>query len=118
MKEIKIIDLLNMIAEGKEVPKKFIYNDHVWCWCEPCNIYETIEEKETINLYDWFSDEGNLNDTVEIIEEDNNKIEKIDITDKSICVKGTRFFRDKDIEIFQKLSMVINEIIDKINNME
>lgn len=44
-----------------------------------------------------------------------DKIEKIDITDKSICVKGTRFFRDKDIEIFQKLSMVINEIIDKLN---
>ena len=57
-----------------------------------------------------------LNDEVEIIEED-KKIEKIDIIDKSICVKGTRFFRE-DIEIFQKLFMAINEIIDYINNKD
>lgn len=117
-----IIELLNKMANG-EVPKKILYDDMIWRFDDGDNYYWSDGRL----LDDYCDITKILNDEVEILEttitysQDNiennkqDKIEKIDITDKSICVKGTRFFRDKDIEIFQKLSMVINEIIDRIN---
>lgn len=53
-----------------------------------------------------------MNDSVEILEDEKKIPERIKIEGKSITVKGTTFFREKDIEIFQKLSMEINEILD------
>lgn len=127
---MKIIDLLNKIANGEEVPKKIRITD--------------IDDRITRH-YNFFYDEDDqeykddelfplgarlildrvLNKKVEIL--DNKKVEilddeekglpeKIKIHEKSITVKGTTFFRDKDIEIFQKLSMQINEIIDYLEN--
>ena len=113
MIKIKVIDLLNKIANGEEVPKKVsinagIHGVDIWVYDEH---YEDYKNGTNIYLLDSGMTTNHLNDEVEIIEED-KKIEKIDIKDKSIKVKGTIFYREKDIEIFQKLSMVINEIID------
>ena len=115
---MKVIDLLNKIANGEEIPKKIKYDNDIWNYDEISRDYILIDKSgeealicEELNLM--FA----LNEEVEIIEED-KKIENIVIEDKSIKVKGTYFYKDKDIEIFQKLSMVINEIIDKINEME
>lgn len=77
--KIKIIDLLNKIANNEEVPKKIKYNDE---------IYERYQNITTNNLYyyqvpnkckfliDQLSSAIDLLDEVEIIEEP-KKIEKI-----------------------------------------
>lgn len=120
-KEIKIIDLLNMIAEGKELPKKFMYKGHLFYRqktkgiCYRCDELNEIFE-ECLVLED-------LNDTVEIIEEDNNKIEKLIINEAYKFSSSTiKDFTMKDKRLldsnFKTLSDKINEIIDKINNME
>ena len=108
MNKIRVIDLLNKIANGEEVPKVIKYDNVIFELdkFEGHYLYE-LQDLSEFMVFDSMS----LNDEVEIIEED-KKIEKIDIENKSIKVKGTIFYREKDIEIFQKLSMVINEIID------
>lgn len=62
---MKIIDLLNKIANGKEVPKEIKYNNIDYFWCGQCKIYERVEN-DSKDLYD---DLDNLNDQVEILEE-------------------------------------------------
>ena len=86
MNKIKVIDLLNKIANGEEIPEKIKYelkiNTYLHCHYVPeC-----------------------LNDEVEIIEED-KKIEKFE------------FGEIEDREHYE-IKRKINEIIDKLNEME
>ena len=104
---MKIIDLLNMISKGEEVPKKVSINAGIhgvdtWVYDEH---YEDYKNGANIYLLDSGMTTNHLNDEVEIIEEDNNKIEKMKI-DRVEDAEHLRF-KEK-----------INEIIDKINNME
>ena len=121
---MKIIDLLNKIANGEEVPKNFIYDDYYWSWCESCEIFESVDELGgSFNLYKYLTTEGNLNDDIEIIDdEEPKKIEKI-ITYKTN--DGDEYFanilkvsKNGEYEITEDVSFVIdkiNEIIDYIN---
>lgn len=102
MNKIRIIDLLNKIANGEEVPKEIMYDNQDFYWCEPCKIYERFgDAKDLYNLLD------NLNDEVEIIEEEHKIPEKLseyadiyaDIITKWSCNE-------------EKLKNKINEIID------
>ena len=106
---MKIIDLLNKIANGEEVPKKVRFAGIIFEYDEDDQMYNNYEHK---NICDY----AFLNDEVEILEEEKKIPKKIKIEEKSITVKGTTFFREKDIEIFQKLSMEINEIIDYLKS--
>lgn len=68
---MKVIDLLNRIANGEEVPKKIKYEGRDMFYCEPCKIYELEEvEKGELCGTDLYNILDNLNDEVEIIEED------------------------------------------------
>ena len=108
---MKVIELLNKIANGEEVPKHIHIRDvDSYTWQKDVKAYWSDRDENNL-LSDLDLSSTDLNEEVEIIEED-NKIKKIDIENKAIKVKGTKFYREKDIEIFQKLSMVINEIID------
>lgn len=115
--KIKIIDLLNAIAEGKELPEKFMYEGHLYYRqktkgiCYRCDELNEIFE-ECLVLED-------LNDYVEITEEP-KKIEKI----KS---NGDEFYSDyidawinknKTDAYCEFLMNKINELIDKINNLK
>lgn len=104
--KIKIIDLLNKIANGEEVPKKIKYE---------YSIYELTPERNDYyckNEMRWFTNEinclGVLNDYVEIIEEP-KKIEKLpkNITDNAGATRDQRIIANK-----------INELIDEINNLK
>lgn len=110
-KEITIRDLYQRVLNGKNIIQEIVYNDEV---------YEFNEEE---NFYRHYNDYGsywlpfNLDEFVEIIsvsvndtkysfgEEDNNKIEKMKIDE----VEDAEHLKFKE---------KINEIIDKINNME
>lgn len=76
MKKIKIIDLLNMISKGEEVPKKIKYEDIVFIWNG--GIYHHFDEDDCIHesLSDYLDiAKADLNIVVEILEEQ----EEIDI---------------------------------------
>lgn len=118
---MKVIDLLNKIANGEEVPKKIrIYG---WCyefeWIEyKDNYYDKSEDIDLMSALSMCSDE--LNRKVEIIEE-NDKIEKLDSwtvsvgrVDESNIEKYIHKLFRQQFETFNKL----NEIINKINEMK
>lgn len=66
---MKIIDLLNKIAKGEEVPKQIKYNGNLYFYCKPCQIYE-ISEANKLCGKDLYNTLDNLNDEIEIIEEE------------------------------------------------
>ena len=102
-KEIKIIDLLNMIAERKELPEKIKYRDIEYerSYVATRSMYYYASENSNL-LMEQLTNTIDLLSTVEIIEEDNNKIEKMKIDE----VEDAEHLKFKE---------KINEIIDKIN---
>ena len=109
--KIKIIDLLNKIANDEEVPKKIkinnvIYEYRGYMYCTEKANYQDIENylfgKWNFNI---------LNDYAEIIEEP-KKIEKIEM-----CTGGIMSF-DSVENITTELKNKINELIDEINNLK
>jgi hypothetical protein len=95
---MKVIDLLNKIANGEELPNKFKFDDDIYykqsSKCYRCNETENIFE-ECFILED-------LDKEIEIIEED-KKIENI----------GTIYFNETPTEAI--LHRKIEEIINYIN---
>ena len=79
--KIKIIDLLNMIADCKELPEKFMYKGHLYYRqktkgiCYRCDELNEIFEECLVLEY--------LNNYLEIIEEP-KKIEKITVREKTL----------------------------------
>ena len=115
---MKIIDLLNKIANGEFLPKKIKYDDEIFIYDNQVDKYWSIDH--TNNLYDILSRYVGiaLNDEVEIIEED-KKIEKFkDYIPIGLTSVGADF-RKKDVfEALLKIGDKINEIIDYINRGE
>lgn len=110
--KIKVIDLLNAIADGKELPEKFMYKGHLYYRkkmkgiCYRCDELNEIFE-ECLVLED-------LNDTIEIIEEP-KKIEKITVREKTLGFpNGEWTARNMD----KAFAIKINELIDEINNLK
>lgn len=109
---MKVIDLLNKIANGKELPEKFMYKAHLYYRQKTKGIYYSCDElneifEECLVLED-------LNDTVEIIEE-SKKIEKITVGEKTLGFpNGEWTARNMD----KAFAIKINELIDEINNLK
>lgn len=100
--KIKIIDLLNKIANNEEVPKKIKYGKdtyiHIDNYCYYC------EDTNLILSDRIFAEYSKLNDEVEIIEEP-KKIEKL---------------KEKYTSQVGKLELAnkINELIDAVNELK
>ena len=102
---MKVIDLLNKIANGEKIPKKFkikhnFYENRIFSYNKKYQMFDDVEDiqycKNSINIDD-------LDLEIEIIEDTPKKIEHIHLA--NIPEERRWFtFRDK-----------INEIIDKIN---
>ena len=121
--KIKIIDLLNKIANDEEVPEKIKYKDNVYYLGKnivDLHAYQTEGSNTTRKLSLIIDNEYlNLNDYVEIIEEP-KKIEKI----KS---NGDEFYSDyidtwisknKTDAYCEFLMNKINELIDVVNELK
>lgn len=105
--KIKIIDLLCLISNGEEVPKKIKYNNIDYYWCSPCKIYERVEDGN-IDLY---NDLDNLNDEAEILdEEDDNDIPLI--PDDELKDDYTQTNLDFN---FKVLKEKINQVVEEFN---
>ena len=106
--KIKVIDLLNMIGDGNELPEKFMYKVHLYYRqktkgiCYRCDELNEIFE-ECLVLED-------LNDTIEIIEE-SKKIEKIKIYEDE---DGHYFFNNRCKKIYIRYDE-IDFMVDKFN---
>lgn len=105
IKTIKIIDLLNKIANGEEVPKKIKINNVIYeyigyMYCTEKANYQDIEDylfgKWNFNI---------LNEEAEILDEEDKKIEQI-------------YTLNNESDEFTVLANKINELIDEINNLK
>lgn len=102
-KKIKVIELLNKIAKGEEVPKKIKILGIVFVW------FEDSYRKEDANLEyitDYCRLDCMLNDEIEILEDNTEEIEELDLTKKQ--------------NIWDKLSMCedkINELVKAVNKI-
>lgn len=77
--KIKMIELLNRIANGKDIPKLIEYKGQRYCWSEGNNGgYISNGLYWLCNIHNNFDEPAFLNDEVEIIEED-KPIEELDM---------------------------------------
>ena len=124
---MKVIDLLNKIAKGEEVPKKIKYDGDIY-FLESDAIYEFFTYK-TID-YDKFNTDGkrigkalfldnrymHLYDEVEILNEaKEDKIQKIYHFKTSLIENEVEIFITKNLN---QMVDKFNELIDEINNLK
>ena len=112
---MKVIDLLNKIANGEEAPKKIKYNNETFTIREEKDDY--VSEK---NLFTDRYSLLDLNEEVEIIEED-KKIKRIQSCGDNLYSEyiGQWLVNKENYTEYDELLMnKINEIIDKLNEME
>ena len=115
MKTIKIIDLLNKIANGEEVPEKIKYEDEKFVFSNKTHQYYVGDNSNDINTYYDNSFKKRLynfiylNDEVEIIED--KKIESIDV----------EYYKTNDErynELLEEIASFQEWCIDKVNSLE
>ncbi len=105
---MKIIDLLNKIANGEEVPKNIKFMSSIWKYCKDGTTQDYINNYDKCLMEFIAINKDGLNNEVEIIEEP-KKIEKMECNVESWFTPS-----QADIEIIKK----INELIDEINNLK
>ena len=106
MNKIRVIDLLNKIANGEEdVPEHIKIGKNEWYFYKSRNTYG--DKKSSWIAWDWYVEENRLNDEVEIIKENKipEKIEKEDI-EMSMLIEE------------QICANKINEIIDYLDHLK
>ena len=116
---MKVIDLLNKIANGEELPKKIKYGSF---------IYERVERADNTYNYkhhdgNWFEDDwyltNILNNEVEIIEDtskEDKKINKLDCLNTDYQMERKKYgslTNEEIVKDIQTLKNYINKIIDR-----
>lgn len=119
MNKIKVIDLLNMISKGEEVPKKIKWENIIYAYSEYDKDYleypfSNEEYKGLFDMRDYILTQF-LNDEVAIIEEQ-KKIKKIARCDSIKMTHYGELYKPTENE--EILRIKINELIDKINNLK
>lgn len=122
--KIKIIDLLNYVARGENIPKKIKYRDEIWEYTSTvfgkCYQYYSDYLREWKRLEDVIVLEECLNDEVEIIKE-KKKIEEILISmdDNSMPFVGDKQYKHLSYaEVDLMFANKINELIDEVNKLK
>ncbi len=101
---MKVIDLLNKIANGEEVPNEIKKDGMIYIYQEGIDYINKETSKWLMN--DYYITEENLNEKVEIIEED-KEIKKIDFKTAETQKEKNRVMKDK-----------INELVREVNKLK
>lgn len=112
--KFKIIDILNKIAKGEEVPKRIYYKNEIFEYDEQSKDYY---DSETYGLFDRYEIPPMLNDEVEILETTITMNKKIDNI-RYCIIDGDETVNELMNSINtlnQCFTDKINEIIDKVN---
>ena len=106
MKKVKIIDLLNKIANDKDVPKKIKFKKEILT-LDNSKEFRYRFKSDTFLCWDWYIENRLLNEEAEIIEdaEEDKGIKKID-TNIPCAYEIESTLRDK-----------LNEVIDVVNKL-
>ena len=116
---MKVIDLLNKIANGEEVPKKFrikgsCFKDLYYEYNEKYNCYDLIGEKFKNGCYVFGYSE--LNEEIEILEEEKKIPEKIDVISWDKCIHDVTH-KEKELAIqINKTQELLNQVIDYLKS--
>lgn len=105
---MKIIDALNNIANGKDMPKKFMFNDTLYEYNNACKDYYAPNGENLFGtLFRERVTDDFINNEVELIEEP-KKIEKI----------NRNRYNGTDIDPLDDILDKLDELIDEINNLK
>ena len=106
---MKIIDLLNKIAKGEEVPKKIKYNNELWEYYEDLKDY--IRPGKPNTLFTMYYVHEILNNEAEVLEEVEDK-EYEDIEEIKICLDNDKYFIDEINALIRNQKKIL-ERLDK-----
>lgn len=110
---MKIIELLNKIANNEEVPKKIKVSCYEFEWRERGRYYtNTTKGNCQTLLQDWLNNANKLNSEVEIIE-DEKEIQSIETLNPH-----DEYFRDGTELVYKLMYNKINEIAMKVNQLD
>ena len=104
-KKIKMIGLLNMIANGEDLPKRIKIQDYVFELSKDYEHYYYNEDVEITHLIN--HNFSNLNDEVEILEDNTEEIEEL--PDYNYSIKENR---DKINELVRRIKYIERKIND------
>lgn len=107
---MKIIDLLNKIANGEEVPKKIKVSCFEFEWRAGGRYYEnTTKGNYQTLLQDWLNNANKLNSEVKIIEDEEIDIQNIEDLGVSINNVGGKI---------AELIKAVKQLDKKVNSIE
>ena len=120
-KKIKVIELLNKIANGEDLPKRIKIQDYVFELSKDYEHYYYNEDVEITHLIN--HNFSNLNDEVEILEDNTEEIEEIkEISDEyfnmlsdEAKVKWLKSYIKEDRNKINELVKVVKEIRKDLN---
>ena len=99
---MKVIDLLNKIVNGEEVPKKILYRDYEY----------SFKDSEYRDFMDDWVGYDNLNYEIEIIEEEKD-IEELEVYHQY----DVAILKDKITKREYEISLAEEVLVDKINEL-
>lgn len=108
---MRVIDLLNKIANGEKIPNKIKYGKDIYEYDDGFD-YVKDDMEHPYFAENYCNDYNSLNSEVEIIEED-KKIEKLGWVDYNVEFTHKDFNKE-----FRNIANKIDEIIDRLNEME
>ena len=113
-KKIKLIELLNKIVNGEDLPKKIKIQEYVFELSKDYEHYYYNEDVEITHLIN--HNFSNLNDEVEILEDNTEEIEELECEEsKMYCdtqlIESTKTAKQEDI--IDK----INELVKAVNKL-
>ena len=128
---MKVIDLLNKIAKGEEIPKKILCDGIVYTYNPKQGDYYEIDSPISLFLYENFGNSPNtkiwlLSDNIEILEDTTEEIKEIeyyeingvgDEHDKYVLSDNQKYicgaYNDPELVTIRK----INELVRAVNKL-
>lgn len=110
---MKVIDLLNKIAKGEEVPKEIVYNTRIFRYNEYNKCYIWNCDGDEFYLSTYYRLESILNDEIEILEEE-KEIEEF----KLQCTIANHYSKENIQCLANEMVRKMNKLREELNNLK